>query len=63
MIDKVDGKRTGSDINNHLIDALIAVRDCLSDLKKNKKKNLEDDYKRIVKSDDYKYKGYAGFYF
>jgi DNA adenine methylase len=63
MIDKVDGKRIGSDINNYLIDALIAVRDCLSDLPKNKKEFTEDDYKELRKSDDYKYKGYAGFAF
>ena len=30
MIDKVQGKRIGADINPYLIDALIAIRDCVS---------------------------------
>jgi len=34
LIDKVDGKRIGADINPYLIDALIAIRDCLCDLPK-----------------------------
>lgn len=63
MIDKVQGKRIGADINPYLIDALIAIRDCVSDLPKNNKEFTEDDYKQLRKSDDYKYKGYAGFAF
>jgi len=63
MIDKVDGNRIGSDINNYLIEALISIRDCLSDLPKNNKEFTESDYKNLRKNDDYKYKGYAGFAF
>lgn len=63
MIDKVEGKRIGSDINPYLIDALIAIRDCAEDLPKNNKEFTEEDYKQLRKSDDYKYKGYAGFAF
>jgi DNA adenine methylase len=63
MIDKVQGKRIGADINHYLIDALISIRDCVSDLPKNKNEFTEDDYKDLRKSDDYKYKGYAGFAF
>ena len=63
MIDKVQGKRIGADINPYLIDALIAIRDCVTDLPKNNKEFNEDDYKQLRKSDNYKYKGYAGFAF
>lgn len=63
MIDKVQGKRIGADINPYLIDALIAIRDCVIDLPKNNKEFTEEDYKKLRKSDDYKYKGYAGFAF
>ena len=63
MIDKVDGKRIGADINPYLIDALIAIRDCVNDLPKNNQEFTESDYKLLRKSDDYKYKGYAGFAF
>jgi len=63
MIDKVQGKRIGADINPYLIDALIAIRDCVVDLPKNNKEFTEEDYKELRKSDNYKYKGYAGFAF
>jgi len=63
MIDKVEGKRIGADVNPHLVDALIVIRDCISDLPKNNKDFTEADYKELRKSDDYKYKGYAGFAF
>jgi DNA adenine methylase len=63
MIDKVEGKRMGADINTYLIDALIAIRDCVSDLPKSNREFTEDDYKKLRRSDEYKYKGYAGFAF
>lgn len=63
MIDKVQGKRIGADINPYLIDALIAIRDCVIDLPKNNKEFTEENYKDLRKSDNYKYKGYAGFAF
>ncbi len=63
MIDKVQGKRIGADINPYLIDALIAIRDCVIDLPKNNKEFTEENYKELRKNDNYKYKGYAGFAF
>lgn len=63
IIDKVDGKRLGADINSYLIDALVAIRDCVNDLPKNNEEFTEFDYKELRKSDEYKYKGYAGFAF
>lgn len=63
MLDKVKGNRLGADSNPYLIDALIAIRDCVSDLPRNNKEFTEDDYKQLRKSDEYKYKGYAGFAF
>jgi len=63
MIDKVQGKRIGADINPYLIDALVTIRDCVADLPKNNNQFTEDDYKALRKNDDYKYKGYAGFAF
>lgn len=63
MIDKVDGKRIGSDLNHYLIDALIAIRDCLCDLPKNNLEFTEAQYDLLRLNDDYKYKGYAGFAF
>ena len=63
LIDKVQGKRIGADINGYLIDALIAIRDCISELPKNNREFTEADYKKLRKNDDYKYKGYAGFAF
>lgn len=61
LIDKVSGKRIGADINHYLIDALITIRDCVLDLPKTNSEFTEEDYKQLRKSDDYKYKGYAGF--
>ena len=63
MIDKVQGKRIGADINPYLIDALIAIRDYVIDLPKNNKEFTEENYKELRKNDNYKYKGYAGFAF
>lgn len=63
MIDKVDGERVGSDIDKHTIDALISIRDNLDELPKNNFEFTELDYKNLYKSDDYKYKGYAGYAF
>lgn len=63
MIDKVQGKRIGADINPYLIDALIMIRDCVIDLPKNNKEFTEENYKELRKNDNYKYKGYAGFAF
>jgi len=61
LIDKVQGERLGSDINPYVIDALIAIRDSVSDLPRNNTEFTESDYKKLRQSDGYKYKGYAGF--
>lgn len=63
MIDKVDGKRIGADIDPHVIDALITIRDHVSDLPKNNREFTEPDYKKLRENDDYRYKSYAGFAF
>lgn len=63
IIDKVEDKRIGGDINKYLIDALIAIRDCVYDLPKNNNDFTEDNYRELIKNDNYKYKGYAGFNF
>ena len=63
MIDKVEGERIGADLNPYLINALISIRDCLSDLPKSNSDFTEENYVALRKSEDYKYKGYAGFAF
>ena len=63
MIDKLEGNRIGADINHNSISALIAIRDHVSDLPKNNNEFTEDDYRQLRNSDEYKYKGYAGFVF
>lgn len=62
LIDKVDGPRIGSDINKYTIEALISIRDNIDDLPKNNREFTEEHYK-LLKENDYKYKGYAGFAF
>ena len=63
MIDKVTGNRIGSDVNPYTIQALISIRDNVDQLPKNNQEFTESDYKALRKSDDYKFKGYAGFAF
>ena len=63
MIDKVNGNRIGSDVNKYLIEALIAIKDDVHLLPKNNQEFTENDYNTLKLSDDYKYKGYAGFAF
>lgn len=63
IIEKVDGRRIGADSNKWVIEALIAIRDHVKDLPKNNKEFTIEDYKKLKYSDDYKYKGYAGFAF
>jgi len=63
MIDKVNGDRIGSDINSYVIEALLAIRDSASELPKNNHEFTEEDYKQLRISNDYKFKGYAGFAF
>lgn len=63
IIDKVSGKRIGSDINKYVIEALIAIRDDIDKLPKNNNEFTEQDYKQLRLNDNYKYKGYADFAF
>jgi DNA adenine methylase len=56
-------KEWGIDLNPYLIDALILIRDCVSELPKNNKEFTESNYKELRQSDNYRYKGYAGFAF
>ena len=63
MIDKVDGNRVGCDSNEQVINAMIAIRDCVCDLPQDNKQFTEYMYSELRKNDDYKYKGYAGFAF
>jgi DNA adenine methylase len=62
IIDKVCGNRLGSDSNKWAIDALISIRDHVLELPKNNTEFTEDDYKLLRKNDS-KIKGYAGFAF
>lgn len=61
VIDKVEGNRLGADINPYLISALISIRDHVSELPKSNKEFTEDNYRQLRDSDDYRFKGYAGF--
>jgi DNA adenine methylase len=61
LIDKVEGNRLGADTNRYVIEALIAIRDNISELPKNNLEFTENDYKSLRDSDTYKFKGYAGF--
>ena len=63
MIDKVEGMRIGADANKWAIEALAAIRDHVSDLPRNNTEFTEEDYKKLRESDDYRFKGYAGFAF
>jgi len=61
-LDKVTDNRVGCDSNLNVINAMIAIRDCICDLPQDNKQFTEEDYKNL-RSGDYKYKGYAGFAF
>jgi len=61
LIDKVNGKRIGADVNFYLIDALKLIRDCPESLPKNNTEFTEQDYKLIKKDPGNILFGYAGF--
>ena len=63
VIDKVRGRRIGSDIDKYTIQALISIRDHLNELPRNNKEFTEEDYNKLKNGSDYKHKGYAGFAF
>lgn len=54
-------RRLGSDINHWAIEALRAIRDFVEYLPKDSSEFTEEDYKALRYSDEYPYKGYAGF--
>ena len=62
MIDKVSGNRLGADFNRYVIDALIAIRDCVDYLPKDNSEFTEADYK-LLRNGNHRFKGYAGFAF
>lgn len=51
MIDKVDGKRIGADINKHLIKALCLVRDEPNKIPKNNTEYTEEMFNKAKQSD------------
>lgn len=61
IIDKVDGRRVGSDINSHVISALILIRDNIDMLPINNKEFTERDYKLVKKDPSHYLYGYVGF--
>jgi DNA adenine methylase len=63
MIDKVTGNRLGSDNDKYVMEALVTIRDYVSELPKNNKEFTEENYKELRKNNNYKFKGYAGFAF
>ncbi len=63
IIDKVTGNRIGADVDFYVIDALRTIRDCINDIPKNNQEFTEEDYKKLRSSEEYEFKGYAGFAF
>lgn len=65
LLDKVPNrfKRVGVDVNKYVIQALETIRDCSDKIPKNNKEFTEMDYKNLRLSDEYMFKGYAGFAF
>ena len=61
MIDKVDGNRIGADFNKYVLQALVTIRDNISDIPKNNIEFTEEMYKQLRTSSDYPFKGYVGF--
>lgn len=65
IIDKIEGKRLGADLNHFVIDALGSIRDYIDELPKNNKEFTEEDYNRMRSTiwykDVYTHRGYLGF--
>jgi len=61
MIDKVDGKRIGSDVNEYLIKALKIIKNKPEILPKNKNETNEEIYKKVKTLTFFK-KGLTGYY-
>lgn len=63
LIDKVIGNRLGGDINTYTIQALQSIKDYVNELPKSNTEFTERDYQELRNSNDYRFKGYAGFAF
>lgn len=63
MIDKVGGKRLGSDLNYFAIDALLSIRDHMDELPRDNTQFTETDYNKLRISQYCAHMGYAGFAF
>ncbi len=63
LIDKVKGNRLGGDVNKYTIQALITIRDHVNEVPKDNSDFTEHDYGELKESDNYEFKGYAGFAF
>ena len=63
MIDKVDGLRIGADFNKYVVEAMISIRDNITELPKNNLEFTEEQYKQLRQNDNYKHKGYCSFAF
>jgi DNA adenine methylase len=62
FIDKVSFKnRIGLDIDQNSIDALLSIRDSISDLPRTSKEFTENDYKELKTNQLVKHRGYLGF--
>jgi len=64
LIDKIPNNfvRIGADSNKYVIDALVVIRDKVSEIPKNNKEFSEKDYKTLREVESW-IKGYAGFAF
>jgi len=61
MIDKVGGRRIGSDINKWVIEALTIIRDRAQDLPKNNTEFTKEDYEKLRQGGEHEFKAIAGF--
>jgi len=60
LIDKVDGKRIGCDVNSDVINALVVIRDKAKQIPKNNNEFSEDEYKNRCENIHW-LKGFASF--
>ena len=63
IIEKIEGKRIGYDINQDCIQALCYIRDNVEQLASTNAEFTEEDYKKLRVSHDYRFRSYAGFAF
>lgn len=63
LIEKIEGNRIGSDINQDCIQALCDIRDNVEQLPRTNAEFTEEDYKKLRVTHDYRFRSYAGFAF